>query len=88
MARAFPRLHSVSQFVHHVVVKRRVSRIAHHHLHALSASQHELFALRSLILGVANILNLTSFVSPHLNGAFQGAIIVIAVFLQRRGTSR
>lgn len=38
-----------------------------------------------LILGiVANILNLTSFVSPHLNGAFQGAIIVIAVFLQRR----
>ncbi|MDF3856327.1 MULTISPECIES: ABC transporter permease [Paracoccus] len=42
-----------------------------------------------LILGlVANILNLTSFVSPHLNGAFQGAIIVIAVFLQRRSTSR
>lgn len=41
-----------------------------------------------LILGlVANILNLTSFVSPHLNGAFQGAIIVIAVFLQRRSTS-
>src|SRR5690606_22884285 len=44
---------------------------------------------RVLILGlVANILNLTSFVSPHLNGAFQGAIIVIAVFLQRRSTSR
>ena len=41
-----------------------------------------------LILGlVANILNLTSFVSPHLNGAFQGAIIVVAVLLQRRGTS-
>lgn len=40
-----------------------------------------------LILGiVANILNLTDFVSPHLNGAFQGAIIVVAVMLQRRGT--
>ncbi|MTE01894.1 ABC transporter permease [Paracoccus sp. YIM 132242] len=38
-----------------------------------------------LILGlVANILNLTSLVSPHLNGAFQGVIIVIAVLLQRR----
>ena len=38
-----------------------------------------------LILGiVSNILNLTSFFSPHLNGAFQGAIIVIAVFVQRR----
>lgn len=38
-----------------------------------------------LILGlVSNILNLTSFLSPHLNGAFQGAIIVIAVFVQRR----
>lgn len=38
-----------------------------------------------LILGlIANILNLTDFVSPHLNGAFQGAIIVIAVFLQRQ----
>ena len=40
-----------------------------------------------LILGlVANILNLTSLVSPHLNGAFQGVIIVIAVLLQRRRT--
>ncbi len=38
-----------------------------------------------LILGmVSNILNLTSFFSPHLNGAFQGAIIVVAVFLQRK----
>ncbi|MBJ2149442.1 ABC transporter permease [Paracoccus sp. IB05] len=38
-----------------------------------------------LILGlVANILNLTSYFSPHLNGAFQGTIIVIAVLLQRR----
>lgn len=38
-----------------------------------------------LILGfVSNILNLTAFFSPHLNGAFQGAIIVIAVLLQRR----
>ncbi|WP_149139554.1 ABC transporter permease [Gemmobacter caeruleus] len=38
-----------------------------------------------LILGlVANILNLTAFFSPHLNGLFQGAIIVIAVLLQRK----
>lgn len=37
-----------------------------------------------LILGfISNILNLTGFVSPHLNGAFQGAIIIIAVLLQR-----
>ena len=42
-----------------------------------------------LILGlIANILNLTNFVSPHLNGAFQGAIIVIAVFLQRQRSAR
>jgi len=40
-----------------------------------------------LILGlVSNILNLTDFVSPHLNGAFQGAIIIVAVFLQRKRT--
>lgn len=32
---------------------------------------------------IGNILNLTSFVSPYLNGAFQGAIIIIAVYLQR-----
>lgn len=38
-----------------------------------------------LILGlIANILNLTSYFSPHLNGAFQGAIIVGAVLLQRQ----
>jgi ribose transport system permease protein len=37
-----------------------------------------------LILGfISNILNLTGFISPYLNGAVQGAIIVIAVFLQR-----
>lgn len=42
-----------------------------------------------LILGlVANILNLSDFVSPHLNGAFQGLIIVIAVFLQRKSAAR
>ncbi|MGY4752561.1 ABC transporter permease [Pannonibacter sp. Q-1] len=36
-----------------------------------------------LILGfISNILNLTGVVSPHLNGAFQGAIIIIAVLLQ------
>jgi len=32
---------------------------------------------------IGNILNLTSFVSPYLNGAIQGAIIVLAVVLQR-----
>lgn len=37
-----------------------------------------------LILGfISNILNLTGFISPYLNGAFQGAIIIIAVLLQR-----
>lgn len=37
-----------------------------------------------LILGfISNILNLTEFISPYLNGAVQGAIIVIAVLLQR-----
>ena len=32
---------------------------------------------------IGNILNLTDFVSPYLNGAIQGAIIVLAVVLQR-----
>jgi len=32
---------------------------------------------------IGNILNLTNFVSPYLNGAIQGAIIVLAVVLQR-----
>lgn len=37
-----------------------------------------------LILGlIGNFLNLTSWLSPHLNGAFQGAIIIVAVVLQR-----
>lgn len=37
-----------------------------------------------LILGfISNILNLSGLVSPYLNGAFQGAIIIIAVLLQR-----
>ncbi len=37
-----------------------------------------------LILGfISNILNLTGIVSPYLNGAFQGAIIIIAVLVQR-----
>ena len=41
-----------------------------------------------LILGfVSNILNLTGVVSPYLNGAFQGAIIIVAVLLQRDRTS-
>lgn len=34
---------------------------------------------------IGNLLNLTSFVSPYLNGAIQGAIIVLAVVLQREG---
>lgn len=32
---------------------------------------------------IGNILNLTDFVSPYLNGAIQGAIIILAVVLQR-----
>ena len=37
-----------------------------------------------LILGfISNILNLTGFISPYLNGAFQGAIIIIAIPPQR-----
>lgn len=32
---------------------------------------------------IGNILNLTDLVSPYLNGAIQGAIIVLAVVLQR-----
>ncbi|WP_279482944.1 ABC transporter permease [Aureimonas sp. SK2] len=34
---------------------------------------------------IGNILNLTDLVSPYLNGAIQGAIIVLAVVLQREG---
>ncbi|MCJ8141287.1 ABC transporter permease [Falsirhodobacter halotolerans] len=37
-----------------------------------------------LILGlIGNILNLTDLVSPYLNGAIQGIIIILAVVLQR-----
>ncbi len=37
-----------------------------------------------LILSVIdNILNLSNMVSPYLNGAFQGVIIIIAVYLQK-----
>ena len=32
---------------------------------------------------IGNILNLTDFVSPYLNGAIQGIIIILAVILQR-----
>jgi len=32
---------------------------------------------------IDNILNLTNIVSPYLNGAFQGVIIILAVLLQR-----
>lgn len=34
---------------------------------------------------IGNILNLTDFVSPYLNGAIQGVIIILAVILQREG---
>jgi ribose transport system permease protein len=38
-----------------------------------------------LILGlIDNILNLTDLVSPYLNGAIQGVIIILAVVLQRQ----
>ena len=37
-----------------------------------------------LILSVIdNILNLSNLISPYLNGAFQGAIIIVAVYLQK-----
>ena len=35
---------------------------------------------------IGNILNLTDMVSPYLNGAIQGVIIILAVVLQRKGT--
>ncbi|MBE9638691.1 ABC transporter permease [Salipiger mangrovisoli] len=34
---------------------------------------------------IGNLLNLTDFVSPYLNGAIQGAVIILAVVLQRKG---
>ena len=38
---------------------------------------------------IDNILNLTDLVSPYLNGAIQGVIIILAVVLQRaRKSSR
>lgn len=37
---------------------------------------------------IDNILNLTNIVSPYLNGAFQGVIIILAVFLQRMRNAR
>ncbi|MBU2241619.1 MAG: ABC transporter permease [Alphaproteobacteria bacterium] len=36
---------------------------------------------------IGNILNLTDFVSPYLNGAIQGAVIILAVVLQRKGAA-
>jgi len=36
---------------------------------------------------IGNILNLANLVSPYLNGAIQGVIIVLAVVLQRKKTS-
>jgi ribose transport system permease protein len=41
-----------------------------------------------VILGlIGNILNLQSLISPYLNGAFQGVIIILAVLLQRERRS-
>ena len=40
-----------------------------------------------MLSAIGNILNLTSAISPYLNGAVQGIIIIVAVFLQR-GRSR
>lgn len=36
---------------------------------------------------IDNILNLASIVSPYLNGAIQGVIVILAVVLQRQGKS-
>lgn len=36
---------------------------------------------------IGNILNLIDFVSPYLNGAIQGAIIILAVVLQRESAA-
>ncbi len=36
-----------------------------------------------ILVLIGNLLNLTDYVSPYLNGAIQGAIIVLAVVLQR-----
>lgn len=36
---------------------------------------------------IDNILNLASIVSPYLNGAIQGVIVILAVVLQREGKS-
>lgn len=36
-----------------------------------------------LLSTIGNVLNLTDFISEYLNGAIQGLIIIVAVFLQR-----
>lgn len=36
-----------------------------------------------ILSAIDNILNLSNLISPYLNGAFQGAIIIIAVYLQK-----
>jgi len=42
-----------------------------------------------LILGlIQNVLNLTSWFSPHLNGSIQGAIIILAVLMQKGRAAR
>lgn len=46
-------------------------------------------AAGALILGlISNILNLTNFESSHLNGTFQGTIIVIQSSRGASGTQR
>ena len=37
---------------------------------------------------IDNILNLTDLVSPYLNGAIQGVIIILAVILQREAKAK
>ena len=39
-----------------------------------------------MLTTIGNILNLTDMISNYLNGAMQGAIIIIAVWLQRAGS--
>ena len=37
-----------------------------------------------LLSVIGNVLNLTSFISVHLNAAVQGTVIIVFAFLQKR----
>ena len=54
-----------------------------------NAAARALASNNQLTIGIliGNILNLANLVSPYLNGAIQGVIIVLAVVLQRKKTS-